>query len=176
MYRDIRNDLSEKKYYLFDEKYVSSTSGCRLEYQRAVKDPASPIIKKTIPWEGFGPTAGNILYDPEQKKYRMYYSTFEDGGEHVKSFYRGGLAESFDGLNWEKPLPYQMEYNGQTYPYYLSTEDDGVVSLEKDVPIIKRGQGAVLDPRPECPEHERYETSSQEMCWELYKVKSIPQN
>lgn len=149
MFGPVLNKYKNQGVLLLDDLFVKSTSNCWLDFCQATKDPTNPIIKPTEIWEGNGCTTwgGTILYDEETERYRMYYGTFEDGGTHRKSHYRGGAIESVDGLNWVRPTRYETVYKGVPTKYYCRMEGDELGPC---------GAEAVFDPRPECPPEERY--------------------
>ena len=89
---------------LFVDDFLIEETNLTREFHQPVYHPANPVLTYDKPWEmskasGGLPTAcpysGGIWYDPQRKKFRMWYM----GGyiEHLC------LAESDDGLNWTKP-------------------------------------------------------------------------
>ena len=147
MHRSAVRQSNEDIHLLLDEAAVAAASGCRLQFCPAAKDPASPILTATENWEGQGPYTwcSRILYLPESSKYRMYYMSFQEEGNH----YRTNIAESADGLHWEKPAHFHTEYEGQPCSYAMETEGFG---------LGKPARSATYDPRPECPPEEKYKS------------------
>ena len=79
----------------------------------------NPIIKKSIPLEGSGPMAGGtVLFDEQDRKYKMWYSIFDLYAYRNKLpfSYNVCYAESGDGLNWQKPLLGLFDNRGQIGP------------------------------------------------------------
>lgn len=149
MFESITKDYGEACYLLLDEWTVAKAENCHLDFGRAVKDPANPILRATEPWEGCGCTTwgGNLLRDETTGHYRMYYGTFEQDDAANTSYYRGGMAQSTDGLHWEKPANFHTVYRGISTSYSIHQEGDEVGP---------NGFKAVYDPRPECPPDMRY--------------------
>ena len=145
----------KNRYLLLDETTVAAAADCPLVFFSAVKDPANPVIRRTFAWEGNGVSAwgGTILRDPESGRYRFYYSTFEDEGPGHPSLYLGGVAESSDGLVWEKPETIPFEFRGIPSVCGCWLDDEDCTVLD---PAGPRSFEAVYDPRPECPPEERY--------------------
>ena len=149
----------KNRYLLLDETTVSAAEGCPLTFFAAVKDPANPVIRKTLPWEGNGVSAwsGAILRDPDTGRYRFYYSTFEDDAPDHPSLYLGGVAESGDGLVWEKPANFPFVFRGVPTVCGCWLDDGDETHLD---PAGPRSFEAVYDPRPVCPPEERYKALS----------------
>ncbi len=100
---------------LLDDLAVAEAKHCRQTFHAVVKDPASPIITATEPWEGHGPyTWGTrLLWNPDTQQYDFYYVAIGLGDDHS---YRWGLAVSDDGLTWTKPKLEIETYNGKAAP------------------------------------------------------------
>ena len=110
MFKTTLSFLEKKNYLLFDETTVSQSENCRLRFNPATKDPTSPVIEKTEPWEGCGPYIWTTKVSASEDGYRMYYVAWEN----TTNLYRMGIAESKDGLNWVKPRLIPREFNGET--------------------------------------------------------------
>lgn len=89
---------------LFVDDFLIEETNLVRRFHQAVYHPANPVLTYDKPWEmsessGRLPTAcpysGGVWYDPQRKKFRMWYM----GGyiEHLC------LAESDDGITWTKP-------------------------------------------------------------------------
>lgn len=151
MFDSVMKKYKRQGYLLLDDLVVANVSNCHLAFCQAVKDPANPVIKPVEVWEGNGCTTwgGTILYDEKTERFRMYYSTFEQGDTHQTSYYRGGAVESVDGINWERPYRHETIYKGIPTKYYVHMEGDDLGPC---------GPEAVYDPRPECPPSEKYKS------------------
>ena len=155
MYDSVFHSYPKNRWLLLDETTVSRAEHCPLVFFAAAKDPMNPVIRKSLVWEGNGVTCwgGTILRDPETGRYRMYYSTYEDEGPDHPSLYLGGIAESEDGLVWEKPANFPFEFRGVPAVCGCLLDDENETRLDPSGP---RCFEAVYDPRPECPPEERY--------------------
>ena len=130
--------------------------------QRAATDPVLSPVPGT--WESFNVDAGQVLYDPVENLYRMYY-----WARNEAAICQIGLATSTDGLNWvraagnpfvpadaawerncigppcvvRKDGTFHMWYTGGEFANDLSvtwrigyaTSKDGEVWLKRDSPL-----------------------------------------
>jgi len=89
---------------LFVDDFLIEETDLTRRFHKPVYHPANPVLTYDKPWEmskGTGglptacPYSGGVWYDPQRKKFRMWYM----GGyiEHLC------LAESDDGIHWTKP-------------------------------------------------------------------------
>ncbi|MDD5708814.1 MAG: hypothetical protein PHR35_23105, partial [Kiritimatiellae bacterium] len=129
---------------LLDGHVVAGTQGCRQTFHGATKDPASPIITATEPWEGHGPyTWGTrLLWNPDTRQCDFFYIAYR----HEDNYYPWGLAVSDDGLTWSKPELGIETFDGRPARNMLT----GGPHPDKAV------RSVVRDPRPECPPAERF--------------------
>ncbi|MFH1568334.1 MAG: hypothetical protein ABIL09_10100 [Gemmatimonadota bacterium] len=137
-------ELLSEPVLLLDDHLVAETRGCVQTFHGAVKDPTSPVICATEPWEGRGPyTWGTrLLWNPDTDGYDLYYVGFRVEDNH----YRWGLAVSGDGLTWRKPALDIESFLGAPARNMLT----GGPHPDKAV------RSVVRDPRPGCPPEERY--------------------
>ena len=99
--------------FFFDEEQIA----CSHRLERRIHSPAmvfEPVLKPDKPWEANMTTLfGTILYEPEIKRYRMWYqSVGRDPSSRFKDMFIC-LAESEDLLHWEKPLVGIHQYKGE---------------------------------------------------------------
>ncbi len=129
---------------LLDGTTVEKSENCTLSFKTALKDPSSPVITGTEPWEGGGPYifSGNIL--SVEEGLRLYYVAWEN----TTNLYRIGIAESADGLCWHKPKTFERKLGDRTV--FTS------VDVENSPHIGWPSMNVVRDPRPETPEERRY--------------------
>ena len=76
------------------------------------RHPDNPIILKEHPWEGRGPEAMTVLYDPKDERYKMWYLAFDGLAykDRVPFSHKACYAESRDGLKWSRPFLGLFEY------------------------------------------------------------------
>lgn len=129
---------------LLDHHKLSKTVNCHQVFHKADKDKSNPIITTTEPWEGRGPyTWGTrILKNPDTNQYDFYYVGYMSKDNH----YRWGLAVSDDGFTWKKPA-----LNIETY------DEKPARNMLTGGPFPDKAvRSVVRDPRPDCPDEERY--------------------
>ncbi|NJD02904.1 MAG: hypothetical protein FIA99_10010 [Ruminiclostridium sp.] len=89
-------DIYKKKQLMIDNHIIEMSGGARHLVHQWEKDSGNPVLSKRHEWEGMGLIGPGIMeYDPIDKKYKMWYSTYNDMGK-----YNQGYAESNDGLEW----------------------------------------------------------------------------
>jgi hypothetical protein len=114
-------------YFLCDDRVVED----RWLVERFAVPPTrysdAPILTRDKPWEGTGPHSGGaVLFDPDQKKYLMWYSVWNSHAYYNKLpfSYNVCYAESTDGLVWTKPSLGVFDYEG--------SKDNNIIKLGTD--------------------------------------------
>lgn len=113
---------------ILDDQCVSSFRGITFHLNQAEKHPENPVIIPGYPheWDGLQVNWPScVVYDPEDALFRCWYHGLEviqydvDRFPERKPFakwlgrlWRGGYAESPDGVNWTKPVLGQYEHRG----------------------------------------------------------------
>ncbi len=118
------------KYLLLDNRIIESTENARIEVGIVEKHKSNPLFIEDKPWEmRFDNLYGNVIYDTEEKVYKIWYSplivdhsakgmTLEDRqtdypeGKGIKREMAICYATSKDGLKWDKPVLGLVDYNG----------------------------------------------------------------
>lgn len=102
---------SDTRHFLFlDMLEVSELDGVRQHLNQFTKHPANPVFKPSGPggWDDYGVTFPNVRRHGD--KFMMEY--FGHGGGGVAGGWRNGLAESLDGIHWERPKLGLFEFKG----------------------------------------------------------------
>lgn len=72
------------------------------------KHPENPVVRPDRPWErGLTVPQGSVIYDEEDRIYKMWYTTNVQSKGEGTTFNKGkGLAYAIseDGVHWEKPV------------------------------------------------------------------------
>lgn len=111
-----------------DDARVARQSGLRRVFHPARKHPGNPVIKKTEPWEGFGPYVhGTVLREGD--RLRMWYFIYS--GRYMNAY-----AESSDGLTWLKPKLGLCEFKGAK-DNNLILSDEKVTALALNLSVIQ---------------------------------------
>ncbi|MCP4641783.1 MAG: hypothetical protein GY851_15175 [bacterium] len=105
-------NVADHSQLFVDRVLVRDTRNVAFTLHPARTHPGNPIVKADKPWEGWRlEIYGNVIYDEEMKRFRMWYL-----GEEPDEFPNYGVyyAESEDGVHWEKPLIGTVK--SDTYP------------------------------------------------------------
>ncbi|MDZ4860800.1 MAG: hypothetical protein SGI88_17630 [Candidatus Hydrogenedentes bacterium] len=135
-------------YFVCDDRVIMD----RWLADRFVVPPArhndKPIIEREYPWEGSGPhLGGSVLYDEEDKVYRMWYSVFNRHAydNRLPFSYNVCYAESGDGITWTKPFPGVFDYKGSTENNVIKLGTDKTQNIDVCLnPRTDRWQGKFL--------------------------------
>jgi len=84
------------------------------------RHPENPILRGEHPWESVASLYGTVLFDPQEKRFRMWYLTgsYREGFVQVRgrrvlgNITLLGYAASPDGVHWEKPILGQVDFEG----------------------------------------------------------------
>ena len=98
-----------RELFLDDDYLVASKEGISIVSTQATKLVTEPVLKKDQAWEKKPPSYTNVLYDEEEKTYKMWYNCltefhpYEPAGGIPGEEYSMLYAISEDGIHWEKP-------------------------------------------------------------------------
>ena len=117
-----------QRYLLLDDRLIGETRNARLAVGTVRKHPANPLFREDKPWEPrFDNLYANILYDPDDKLTKCWYSPFivdpaassTPREMRARTRYRPRRREmgicyavSKDGLTWQKPELGLVEFHG----------------------------------------------------------------
>ena len=102
--------VSIERQLFFDDFLIEARSGLTRVVHRPSKQNA-PILVGDTPWENWTITLHGrpcILFDPEEKIYKMWYQGYHIPHNHYFMCY----ATSQDGLHWKKPVLGIEEFGG----------------------------------------------------------------
>ena len=119
----------ERRFLLLNSDNVFSVKNMVLEIGSVEKHPANPLFAEDKAWEQrFDNFYGNIIFDPEDGLYKCWYSPFivahsakdltlQDRQEmpyegHMNQEMGVCYAQSWDGIDWEKPNLGLVDYDG----------------------------------------------------------------
>ena len=89
-------DVGDRAQLFVDRTLVYQTERVWFTQHQGAKHPANPLVVADQPWEGWRVQIyGNVLYDQEEKIFKMWYYSEGRGN--------GCYATSTDGIQWEKP-------------------------------------------------------------------------
>ncbi|MBI4559157.1 MAG: hypothetical protein HY706_16350 [Candidatus Hydrogenedentes bacterium] len=112
-----RISAAQGPYFLCDSRVVEDRWLVERFVVSPQRHPKNPLIVRDRPWEGTGPhLGGSVLYDPEDTRYKMWYSVWNKHAYYNKLpfSYNVCYAESKDGIAWRKPNLGVFDYEGRT--------------------------------------------------------------
>jgi len=134
-------DITPKKYLLLDSRVIKLSKNCKLTLGKVTKSKNNPLFTEDKLWEPrFDNLYANIIFDRTNEKayYRCWYSPFiidyatiktknknKKPGSYIERLHEMNVkygskksremgicyAISKDGINWEKPSIYIVEFN-----------------------------------------------------------------
>ncbi len=110
-------DIGSRLELMVDDYLIEEMAGAALQLQHPT--PQETVMVFDRPWEGTG--CGYVTVFEDERRYRMYYKAWhldvqEDGvtGAADGSSLDICVAESSDGINWERPEVGLFEHDGST--------------------------------------------------------------
>lgn len=123
-------EIGSTKQLFLDDWLIEQTSRISKVMGRPQKYAKNPVIVADQPWElayksdvgmeGTQITGQNVIYDEEEKIFKMWYWATSVHSTPPLQRRRWGYATSRDGFNWEKPRLNLHEYHG--------TRDNNLIS------------------------------------------------
>lgn len=107
--------LGETRELFLDDYLIAQLEDVSLLVHEPERKEISLVLDK--PWEGASCNYMTVLYDPELKRYRIYYKCWHlaelnDLGTHKDSVSRIAMLESGDGIVWTRPNLGLVDYDG----------------------------------------------------------------
>jgi dienelactone hydrolase len=93
--------VGDRACLFLDDRFVAGQSGLTRTWHQGRPLPEPAITADA--WDNWPHLFGSVIYDPREKRYRMWYSSIREG-----IFY----AESHDGRRWNKPKLGLREIDG----------------------------------------------------------------
>ena len=146
-----KDPVRRDRYLLLDSRVIESKENVHLTVGVAHKDKNNPLFKEDKPWEPrFDNPYSSVIYDEEEKIYKCWYSIFIKSGsrgyfpgEGLPSDKRAWVkwregrrgfgvcyATSKDGIHWEKPELWLIDFNG-------SKKNNIVIEFNHGVAVMK---------------------------------------
>ena len=128
--------IGDERQLFMDDYLLGHAENVRLRVHEPIRCPEVLLWDK--PWEGNSCTYGSVLFDPENKRYLMYYlgSGTKNGGGAVGHPSNVCLMTSTDGIHWERPTT-GIEYEGETETNILFPESEDFVPFIDSNPRVK---------------------------------------
>jgi len=97
--------LREHTILFLDDTMIARQEGLTRTPQAALKHPANPIVRRSMPWEaGQVYIFGSVIQEPATGLFRMWYQAIDAGAGTAAGHMSICYAESDDGVSWRKPL------------------------------------------------------------------------
>ena len=116
--------IGDDRQLFMDDYLIGRFENVRLRVHEPIRCPEVLLWDK--PWEGNSSTYGSVLYDPENKRYLMYYlgSCGNNGNGAPRHPSCACLMTSTDGIHWDRPVTgVEFEGNTETNILFLENED-----------------------------------------------------
>ena len=141
------------KQLFLDDQIVDSLRSVSRVFNQPEKSELNPILKGEMPWEGRMIYAGTVLYDDEDRGFKMWYwalnmtyqvppKPFEQYSNllraaHYRESFSLCYATSNDGIRWNRPNLGLVEFQGSRANNLLPPVTDGrmhgYASIVKDL-------------------------------------------
>lgn len=97
-------DVGDRAQLFIDSVLVQESENIKSTLHPGTKHPDNPLVVPDTSWEGCSTTIGQVLYDEQDKIFKMWYLA---GGDKFSEHGFGNVtcyATSNDGIQWQKSL------------------------------------------------------------------------
>jgi outer membrane protein assembly factor BamB len=128
------SDAAESVLLALDPGDFPSVDGAVQTVEPGQTHPQNPVLRpRPGQWDGTRcKVYGTVLFDPEDKMFKMWYSGGTDTPDAVRrhdgSPRHVGYAYSEDGIHWEQPILGVVEFNG--------SRDNNLIHLNAQAPSV----------------------------------------
>jgi len=153
-----------------DDWNIQRMAGLTRHAHPAKRYPGNPVMTRRFPWEAARmQTYGKcILFDPERRRYRMYYIAQASDDAAARIAVNGcplpahatlpAYAESEDGIYWERPNLGQLSFNDIA-----------------DTNLLEFNRGQSFEGGPFCDPHDLNPTRRFKMLYWDQQIQLLPQ-
>ncbi len=121
-----------QKLLMLDPKALQSRRNVELRMQRPVRHPDNPLMRPEKPWEFGFLYIMTAQHDPKTDRWRMWYAGTQTVETAEQVVHRLCLAESKDGLRWERPNLGLTDFRGSREKNLLGA-DPGPVLFDAQI-------------------------------------------
>lgn len=118
--------VADRACLLLDDRFIESQSGLVRMWHQGTPVPGA-IIEANGPWEAWPHLFGSVLFDPKEKRYKMWYQVLNPrsslDADEGSGRYFVCYAESIDGKSWIKPKLGLVNFLGSTDNNILRPEE-----------------------------------------------------
>ena len=115
--------ISHSPQFVFDDYIVEDRWKLTRTRGTVIKYGRNPVVVQDKPWEEAVGGSPSVLWDPQKKKYMMWYTCFSLSNYFSKKgpSYYIGYAESEDAYNWTKPKLQDFPFAGHDATNIIAT-------------------------------------------------------
>src|SRR5881409_645050 len=144
--KSCRVPIGGTRQLFIDDAVVAEMHGASRIFHQPRKHPGNPVLSGERPWEGKMVEVGTVLYDEEERIFKMWYGALEMHYEmpprpfdqydnllrasKYRETFRPCYATSKDGIHWDRPELGFVEFEGSKRNNLLA--GGGFGSLFKD--------------------------------------------
>jgi len=92
------------KQLFIDDYIIAELKGAKKTLNQPVKHPKNPLLVRDKPWEVEEPDYTTVIYDGEEKAFKMWYAMHNPKRKVGTSEQILAYATSKDGIRWTKPI------------------------------------------------------------------------
>ena len=120
---------------LIDDYVVDDIWRIRRSPELPDKHLNNPVFTGAPPFEDFGISASQVIYDEEERLFKLWYTVMDTNQDTLppgvtRYMYRSAYAVSGDGIHWETPDLGVVDYRGSKRNNLVL--EDGVAPVLKD--------------------------------------------
>lgn len=135
MFKDLNDDIlgdaviiSGKQLFI-DDALVAEMRNVTKQLHQPVKFDRNPVLKRDKPWEPAGPGYATLIYDPDEKLFKLWY---ENWGQKEATSALLMYATSPDGIEWTKPALNNEGTNQVRQPEVKGFQASGIFRDPRD--------------------------------------------
>lgn len=134
MFKDLDDEilgdaiLIHEKQLFIDDALIAETQGVTKQLHSPTKFAENPLLTRDQPWETSGPGYATLLFDPQEKLYKLWYETWEPEDDTSRLLY----ATSPDGVAWTKPVVNEQGTNQVRQPDVRGFQASGLFRDPRD--------------------------------------------
>ena len=124
------------KQLFIDDHLIAETHGVRKQLNQPVKYGKNPVLKRDKPWEMSGPSYATIIYDSEEKLFKVWYENWTQQKESSTVLL---YATSLNGVDWRKELiDKEKRTNLVAHPNIPGIQAEGIMKDRLETDPAKR--------------------------------------
>lgn len=141
MFKDLDDELLgdailiQGKQLFLDDDLIAEMRGLQKQLHQPKKFGKNPVLKRDKPWEPSGPGYATLIYDPEEKLFKLWYETW---GQKEATSALLMYATSPNGIDWTKPAVNEQGTNQVRQPTANGFQGSGIFRDARDPDPARR--------------------------------------